>query len=203
MLGLEKRGFMSRQLSRLADCIDRGLALVEPQLAQILDYSSSLAQVDACPRPSNGPAELRRETFVELLNRYVASPDPIYLHIGTTMLSFEQGLFAGGDLPLPQDNLELERFFKRPKRHQRHIHGTAHAGSRLVAQGPTLIPTLDAHLRDPNPLPPEALIPYRNAPVPSVQLQAIERRAVMRRARSPKKRPLLLQQLEQLYLEHG
>jgi hypothetical protein len=194
---------MSRQLSRLATCIDQGLTLVSPHFGQILDYSCSLAEVDACLSPSNGTAQQRNETFVELLNRYIASPDPVYQHFGTTMLSFEQGLFVGGDLQLPQDNLDLERFFKRPKRHQRHIHGTAHAGSRLVSQGPTLIPTLDAHLRDPNPLTPEMLIPYCNSPIPSAQLQAIERRAVMRRARSPKKRPLLLHQLEQLYFQSG
>lgn len=192
---------MSRQLSRLAGCIDAGLALVEPQMGRILDYCNSLAQVDACLEPNNGPALERREEFGRVLNRLVGSSDPIDQHIAVTMLSFERGLFAGGDLPLPQDNLDLERFFKRPKQHQRHIHGRAHAGARLVYEGPTLMLALDAHLRDPAPLPADALIPYRNASTPPAQLQAVQRRSVMRKARSSKKRPLLLERLEQLFFD--
>ena len=190
---------MTRKLQRLSGCIDRGLALVAPQLAELRHYCAGLARVDACLEPSSGPASVRQARFASIRGEYLDSSDPVQQHIGGIMLRFESGLFAGGDLSLPQDNLELERFFKRPKHHQRHIHGRAHAGVRLVYQGPTLLPALDAHLRAPAPLCADELIPYLHASAPPSQLEAMARRSLMRRARSSKKRPVLLQQLEQLF----
>jgi hypothetical protein len=35
--------------------------------------------------------------------------------------------------------LDLERWFKRPKGHERRLHGRRHAGVRIVQQGPTCI----------------------------------------------------------------
>jgi hypothetical protein len=55
---------------------------------------------------------------------------------------------VGGDEPgLPHDILELERWFRLPKGHERRIHGHRHAGVRLVQQGATLLPALDAQRR--------------------------------------------------------
>jgi len=119
-----------------------------------------------------------------------------------TMKSFAPGLFVGGDDPdLPTDNNELERWFRNPKGHERRIHGHRHAGVRIVQEGPTLLPTLDAHLRRTEPFTKEELRSYANAKPPLCQTEAIHRRKVMRKARSKKTRPKLLEHLEQRYLD--
>ena len=117
-----------------------------------------------------------------------------------TMLSFYPGLFVGEDDPvLPRDNLDLERFFRTPKGHERRIHGHAHAGVRIVQEGPTLIPTLDAHLRHPTPFTHHELRPYVQAEEPACQKESLHRRTIMRKARSKKNLPRLLKELEQRY----
>ena len=115
------------------------------------------------------------------------------------MTAFEPGLFSGGDADLPIDNLDLERAFRLPKGHERRIHGHAHAGVRIVQHGPTLLLTLDAHARHPEPFSAEDLIPWRHANAPEAQLQSMRRRRVMRLARSTKKRARLLADLELRY----
>jgi hypothetical protein len=117
-----------------------------------------------------------------------------------TMASFSPGLFVGGDDPdLPRDNLDLERWFRQPKGHERRIHGRCHAGVRIVQEGPTLLLALDAHLAHPEPFDPGDLVPYYQAPVPQTQQDAIRRRRVMRQAASSKARSTLLQSLERRY----
>ena len=62
------------------------------------------------------------------------------------MRGFAPGLFVGGDAPeLPSDNLDLERWFRLAKGHERRIHGHRHVGVRLVQEGPMLLLALDAH----------------------------------------------------------
>ena len=83
------------------------------------------------------------------------------------MSSFEPGLFVGGEgADFPADNLDLERWFKRPKGHERRIHGRRHAGVRLVQQGPTLMLALDAHVHHHGPFTVDDLEPYRHSRVP-------------------------------------
>jgi hypothetical protein len=116
------------------------------------------------------------------------------------MNAFAPGLFAGGDdAGLPIDNLDLERAFRLPKGHERRIHGHAHAGVRIVQRGPSLLPTLDAHLRHTEPFTFKDLAPWRNARATATQLDCQRRRKIMRRARSTNKRPLLLAELEKRY----
>jgi hypothetical protein len=62
-----------------------------------------------------------------------------------------------------------------------------------------LVAVLDAHLHHPEVFRVEDLQPYADAPTPRSQGQAIQRRRVMRRARSSMQRPLLLDQLERRY----
>lgn len=95
-----------------------------------------------------------------------------------------------------QDNLELERWFKNPKSHERRIHGHAHAGVRIVRDGPTLLLVLDAHLAHPEPFTEEELRPDVNAKLPPCQIEAMRRHTIMRRARSTTERPKLLAELE-------
>ena len=158
--------------------------------------------VDATLDPWGGPCTERQQLFQTLREDFERRAEPIYEHMAKVMTSFAPGLFAGGDdADLPQDNLDLERWFRQPKGHERRIHGHQHAGVRIVQEGPTLLLALDAHLRHPEPFTEMDLLPYRYAPAPVGQRQAVERRKIMRKARSAKKRLLLLAQLEARYLD--
>lgn len=118
------------------------------------------------------------------------------------MTSFVPGLFAGeDDADLPVDNLALERAFRLPKGHERRIHGHAHAGVRIVQRGATLLLVLDAHARHPEPFLSADLAPWSNARAPACLVDCLRRRTIMRRARSTKRRPLLLADLERRYRE--
>lgn len=142
----------------------------------------------------------RQQRFEQLQEKLAADPDPIAQQMAGTMDRFAPGLFVGPDDPdLPRDNLDLERCFRLPKSHERRIHGRCHAGVRIVQQGPTLLPALDAHLNHPGLFDVDDLLPYTQAPIPESQRDAIHRRRIMRHARSAKARPVLLQALEQRY----
>ena len=118
------------------------------------------------------------------------------------MTSFLAGLFVGeGKWETIQDDLDLERWYRLPKSHERRIHGHRHAGIRIVREGPTLAHALDAHAAHPEPFTAADLLPYRTAQEPPCQTQALNRRKTMRKARSRKKRPLLLTDLERRYRE--
>ena len=88
------------------------------------------------------------------------------------MLAFCGGLFAGGDdVAEILDNLDLERWFRLPKSHERRIHGHRHAGVRIVQEGPTLVLVLDAHHAHSAPFTAEDLLPYRSAQSPSASVR--------------------------------
>ena len=142
----------------------------------------------------------RQGRFQRLQQALADAADPIARQMARTMAGFAPGLFVGpDDLDLPRDNLDLERWFRQPKGHERRIHGRCHAGVRIVQEGPTLVPALDAHLKHPAPFAIDDLLAYASAPLPETQRDALRRRRLMRQARSPKARPLLLQSLEQRY----
>jgi hypothetical protein len=122
--------------------------------------------------------------------------------MATVMISFLAGLLVGqGKFEEIKDNLDLERWFRLPKSRERRIHGHRHAGVRIVQEGPTLILALDAHAAHPGPFTTEELLPYRRAREPLCQRDALTRRKIMRKARSKKKRPILLAELERRYRE--
>jgi hypothetical protein len=175
--------------------------LVEETQRQIRAYVEEVGAVDATLDPSSGPCWKRKRCFKRLCRRFEDQDDPIFEHMSKLMSSFEAGLFAGGSrADLPRDNLDLERWFRLPKGHERRIHGRCHAGVRIVQEGPTLLLTLDAHRHRSTPFTQKDLWPYRNAVAPECQRDAIERRKVMKRARSRKRRPLLLKELEARYV---
>jgi len=158
--------------------------------------------IQATIEPTGGTCAERHEQFARVQERLQQSTDPVRQHMGRVMASFAPGLFVGGEAcDLPQDNLDLERWFRHPKGHERRIHGHRHAGVRLVQEGPTLLLALDAHLTHPEPFTAVDLVPYRHSPAPVGQCQALYRRTIMRRARSKKQRPVLLAELEQRYLD--
>jgi hypothetical protein len=137
-----------------------------------------------------------------LIDRFERTQDPIHRQMVQVMTSFLAGLFVGeGKFEQIRDNLDLERWFRLPKSHERRIHGHRHAGIRIVLEGPTLVPALDAHAAHPEPFTVDDLLPYRAAREPPCQEQALNRRKIMRKARSQKKRRLLLADLERRYRE--
>jgi hypothetical protein len=136
------------------------------------------------------------------MDRFSRSEDPIHRPMVQVMTSFVAGLFVGADqLEEIKDNLDLERWFRLPKSHERRIHGHRHAGIRIVLEGPTLVHALDAHQAHPKPFTVDDLLPYWAAREPPSQTQALQRRKIMGKARSKKKRPLLLADLERRYRE--
>ncbi len=188
-------------MKRLAGCIDRGLDVAREPLTQVKAYVQDLQAVDSTLRPSDEVTGREREVrFILLEEAWQSSADPVYQHFAKMLSSFEPGLFVGGEAAdFPADNLDLERWFKRPKGHERRIHGRRHAGIRIVQQGPTLMLALDAHVHHDGPLTADDLQPYGHARVPASQQQAVERGKIMRKARSYKKRHDLLADLERRY----
>jgi hypothetical protein len=186
----------------LAGCIASGLEEVKEQQEVIREYVAVTAEVAATLEPGTEDITERQERFEALIDRFEASEDPIRHGRAAVMLSFLDGLFVGEDeYEAIRDNLDLERWFRLPKSHERRIHGHRHAGIRLVLEGPTIVHALDAHATHPGPFTVDDLLPYRTAREPPCQTQARNRRAVMRKARSKKKRPLLLAELERRYRE--
>jgi hypothetical protein len=137
-----------------------------------------------------------------LIDRFARTKDPIHRQMVQVMTSFLAGLFVGeGQFERIRDNLDLERWFRLPKSHERRIHGHRHAGVRIVQEGATLVHALDAHVAHPGRFTVDDLLPYRGAREPPCQAQALNRRKVMRKARSKKGRPILLADLERRYRE--
>jgi hypothetical protein len=168
----------------------------------IRGYVAVIAEVAATLEPGTADILERREEFEALIDRFEATEDPIRHGMATVMLGFLAGLFVGErEYEAIKDNLDLERWFRLPKSHERRIHGHRHAGIRLVLEGPTLVHALDAHAVHPGPFTVDDLLPYRAAREPPCQTEARKRRTIMRKARSRKNRPLLLAELEQRYRE--
>ena len=189
-------------MSRLAACIDRGLDLVRPEQEAIRNHVETIHEVAATLDASGKKSARRRSDFDAILTRLDGDDDPIHKHMAGLMQSFRPGLFGGGNKARDvQDNLDLERWFRLPKGHERRIHGRRHAGVRIVQEGPTMMLALDAHATHPEPFGVDELLPYQSAQEPSCQRQAIHRRTIMRNARSKTKRPKLLAELERRYLQ--
>ena len=175
---------------------------VKEQQETIREYVEVIAEVAATLEPGAEDVTERQEEFEALIDRFEATEDPIRQGMATVMLSFLAGLFVGEeDSEAIRNNLDLERWFRLPKSHERRIHGRRHAGVRLVQTGATLVPALDAHAAHPGPFTAADLLPYRTAREPVCQTQARDRRTIMRKARSKKQRPDLLAGLERRYRE--
>ena len=188
-------------MKRLAGFLDRGLAAVKAAQETIRQHVQDVIEVWATLDPAHGDQAQRGATFAALGERFQGSDDGMRQQMAGVMRGFAPGLFVGGDDPaLPVDNLDLERWFRLAKGHERRIHGHRHVGVRVVQEGPTLLPALDAHANHPQPFEAGDLWPYRRAQAPRCQRETIHRRKVMRKARSKKRRSLLLADLERRYL---
>jgi hypothetical protein len=189
-LGLNRPGRAHGQLARLAGCIDRGLEEVKQEQEQIKKQAEQIRAVAETLKEENGPRRQRQARYRKLQREYQRQGGDFAAHLAKVMSSWASGLFVpvrvkkGEELPINND--ELERWFRKPKGHARRIHGRQHAGTRIVQEGPTLLPTLNAHEAHPEPFTAEELLPYRNALEPPDQREAIQRRKIMSRARSKK-----------------
>jgi hypothetical protein len=177
------------------------MTLVASEQETLREYVKEITEVSATLEPGTGNCPQRQAKFEELRDRFEKSAGPIHDHMVRLMIAFCGGLFSGGDdVAELLDNLDLERWFRLPKSHERRIHGHRHAGVRIVQEGPTLVLVLDAHHAHPGPFTAQDLLPYRSAQEPECQRQAMDRRKVMRKARSKNKRKELLEELERRYL---
>ena len=189
-------------MTRLAARLDAGLAAVAEDRAVIQQQVAEIRLIAETLDPCRGRLRERRSQFATLQERLKQSALPFHEHLSKLMASWQAGLFVGGKAGnVPWDNLDLERWFRLPKGHERRIHGHQHAGVRLVREGPTLLPALDTHRTRDGLFTAAELFPYRKHPVPADQEAAQRRHRVMRRARSKKQRAKLLRELEQRYLD--
>jgi len=189
-LGLNKPGPAHGYLQRLAGCIDRGLAEAKGRQEQVSEQVKEIRLVAVTLDGQTAALKKRRARYEQLRRCYQGKGGEFYAHLARMLRDWSKGLFVGvkgkkGN-ELPQDNLELERWFRAPKGHERRIHGHSHAGVRIVQEGATLLLVLNAHEEHPQPFTAQELLPYREAQEPPDQCQAIHRRKVMRKARSQK-----------------
>jgi len=189
-LALNKPGPAHCQLERLAGYIDRGLAEAKGQQEQVELQLKEVRAVAATLDEQTGALRERKGRYEQLRRRYRDRGGEVYGRLAKVLEGWGGGLFVGVRGPngagLPVDNLGLERWFRAPKGHERRIHGHRHAGVRIVHEGPTLLLVLDAHEAHPQLFTAQELMPYRDAEDPPDQQEAIQRRKVMRKARSPK-----------------
>ncbi len=177
-LELNKPGPAHGQLERLAGLIDSGLASVKQEQAEVQQEVAEISKVAETLEENTGTRKERRARYEKLQREYEAKGGAFYSHLARLLVSWMAGLFLGprakkGEKGL-QDNLELERWFRKPKRHERKIHGRRHAGMRIVQEGPTLVHVLDAHDAHPGPFTAEELAPYWSAEAPPEQQEAIQ-----------------------------
>jgi hypothetical protein len=189
-LALGKPGPAHGRLARLAGHIDEGLAVARDQREQVKGQVEAIAAVAWVLDRRTGRLPQRRASYLRLLRQYRGRGGEFYGRLARVMQGWQAGLFVAvrgkGGSDAPSDNLELERWFRRPKGHERRIHGRRHAGVRIVQEGATLLLVLNAQESHPEPFTAQDLLPYRHAQEPADQLQAIQRRKIMRKARSPK-----------------
>jgi len=189
-LDLHKQGPAHEQLEQLAKCIDKGLEEVKAEQQAVKEQVQEIQRVAATLDVESGSVEQREKQYKQLQTEYEQKGGDFYGAMAKLMLAWSVGLFlkialkAGEKMPV--DNLDLERWFRNPKGHERRIHGHKHAGVRIVQEGPTLVLALDAHLEHDRPFTAEDLLPYRHAQPPKDQQEAMQRRKVMRKARSKK-----------------
>ena len=190
ILAMNKPGRAHTLLGRLAACIDRGLAEVKAQQEQVQEQVRAVQEVAATLDASTGTLAQRKARYERLRRQYENQGGEFYTHLGKLMQSFAAGLFVPVRIKkgenLPSDNLDIERWFRKPKGHERRIHGHKHAGVRIVVQGPTLLLALDAHEGHSQPFTAEDLLPYRDAVPPADQVEAMQRHKLMRHARAQK-----------------
>jgi hypothetical protein len=191
-LALKREGPAHAQLDRLSACIQKGLDSVRSEQDEVRTEVEEIAKVASTLEESTGSRKARRARFKNLQRSYQQQGGKFFGGMARVMLSFMLGLFVGPRAKKVEekelrDNLDLERCFRKPKGHARRVHGRAHAGTRIVEEGATLVLVLDAHQSHPEVFPMGELLEYRDAKEPEHEREALERRKRMRQGRSKKK----------------
>ena len=179
-------------LDRLKGFIDRGVAEQQDTFSRVRGYTVQVRAVVEILTVEDGMSLADREPLfaAKITELQSFADDKTYHAMAKMMTSFQVGLFAGAELTdYPHDNLNLERWFRLPKSHERRIHGHHHAGIRIVRAGATLIPTLDAHAQHPGVFTEDELVGFATATAPASQLASQQRHGVMQKARSKKANP--------------
>jgi hypothetical protein len=186
-------------LTRLHASIQRGLARYAEDFCRIATGMGTLLIAWTLLHPHTGARHRHRAEFQQMARQATSHPEPLVQHIGKLMHSFEEGLFCGDEtLDIPEDNLDLERWIKGPKGHERRIHGRQHVGVRLVIEAPTFLPAFDAHLSRTSSFTVQELLPYATATIPESQQRAVTRHQFMRKARSKKNEKLYWNNLNEI-----
>ena len=98
---------------------------------RVAGYVATIREVDRTLDPASDRCAKRKRLYGALERDLLNDEDSIRQQMGRVMASFKSGLFAGGGRgDWPRDNLDLERWFRLPKGHERRIHGRCHAGVR-------------------------------------------------------------------------
>jgi len=187
-----KKGPAFELLDRLKGFIDRGVADQQEAFTRVRAYTAHVRQVMDILNVEDGSSLAERQPLfmAKLAELQTLVDDKMYAAMAKVMNSFQVGLFAGAELTdFPRDNLDLERWFRLPKSHERRIHGHHHAGIRIVREGPTLIPTLDAHAKHPSVFTRDDLSRFTSATIPTSQVESEQRHRIMKKGRSKKNEP--------------
>lgn len=180
----------------------RGLDVVRGVLGHVGRFVKDWQAVESPLRPSAAATEEEREgPFGWRREAGQSSAAPRHQQCAQGMSSLQPGGVVGGEAAdFPADHVDVARWCKRPKGHERRIHGRRHAGVRIVQPGPPLLLALDAHRHHDGPFTGNDLQPSGHSRVPASQQQAVARGKLMRQARSRKPRCDLLADLEKRYL---
>lgn len=187
-----KQGPAFGLLDRLKGFIDRGVAEQKEAFTRVRAYTAHVRQVMDILNVDDGSSLAERQPLftAKIAELQAIVDDKTYAAMAKVMSSFQVGLFAGAELTdFPRDNLDLERWFRLPKSHERRIHGHHHAGIRIVREGPTLIPTLDAHAKHPGVFTRDDLSRFTSAATPTSQVESEQRHSIMKKGRSKKNEP--------------
>jgi hypothetical protein len=179
-------------LDRLKGFIDRGVADQQGAFSCVRSYTAKVREVMDIMNVEDGSSLVDREPLftAKIAELQSIANDKICAAMARVMTSFQVGLFAGAELAeYPRDNLDLERWFRSPKSHERRVHGHHHAGIRIVREGPTLIPTLDAHAHHQSVFTREDLSRFATATAPPSQIASQQRHGIMQKGRSKKNDP--------------
>ena len=95
---------------------------VAEEQEQIKEYVKEVKRVEATLDPSKGSVEQRKKRFHRLRRRLKKSGEAVRMKMALVMVGFTSGLFAGPEVDEEiRDNLDLERWFRLPKGHERRI----------------------------------------------------------------------------------
>jgi len=162
LLETKKKGAI--ELEVLSTWIEKELAFYEEVRSKVLGYLREVKRVTQTLSLDHAPYKVRLKSFNKIYERLKDSDDPVIQNIAGCMNRCKDGLFEGGDhLDIPEDNQDFESWFKTPKGHLRRINGLNDAGLQITYEGPTLLPTLDAHRSIDRQFQIEELKPYLNA----------------------------------------